>query len=1294
MHIPQERYHDGPDGLPFLIDITQPSAPQVWSKRCILSTLIEGSPCDECADISTNIKHLAESARDVKPHTNYRHTGLAHMQDIAKSYADQAWQLKLQGLNASREYITALSQLDDYHHLLMAISENDIPRLQQIITVALGNGASVREIVNKLEDALEGVYRPRGYGTSDLDIATLIYRLGGCQLLFALNHKLSIPSLRTLRTLRTRAAFTTITPTIGPIHDDQFDTNIHSVILNTHTGTTALRGVSLMIDEMAIEEMTVHYSKYNKIGGLCWMHSHLIDPVLRTYDSTVAIAQKIHDKEVHLGKEVTVIGTACFGEDELYPILVTPTCKMEGASDMEGVLGHALRRWKATGADQTVGPVWSLATDGDATRRAAGHKLFVKKPLSPESPLYGILNNMPGLNMWTGDDEVTLDFDPKHIMKCMCTLIRSPSGITLNNGRIINAMMLIHYLMWLPAYDETSVTKLLHPDDPQDVPRAVELMLAIIEFSKSQCSLLNDSFTSDVDRHADLTSIILLSDVIESYLIPFINVNLSLTEQVQYLSRYAHLSFALFCSHHCGFMSNQLYYDTNTSVKCFAFGIAKQQVLDPHASFFLSNSGDDRLELHFGCTWMIGGHNSVCTFSQVIDCLGAAKDIDGVFKRNPDLYPGHRRLSLGTRVENVDHINRDMWKGDMVSGRCDLPTAWRNGREMAISILSASQIDPIHYSFAELFRDPGIDMLCPFRENKYFGVSEADEDPEMARVLAQSSLAPIAHNDVVLLPADEEASEEAMLTFEEALTAESITDAPPTQQPPPLVDPSAPALPDGPGIRPDNYVLFKDWWIHKQTVCRLIINKDFISKSNNRLERVHAGYTKVNKRIDMSSGQIIHHNSLLVGNIFLTVLRSGRTLSIGILRSTHLASNNVSHTSMNIAVMKASRTTVKVTGQLLTLVPMRPSPESPSLFLWNGGYVKARSIIQGMTELMERAVVVSVPGFLVEPVNPKPTLIRLQDDIDSDQFVEIKGGQSTWQVNRDALQAACDLLRAKAVECKVSLKSIANVTPSDPTMFPYRSYDGTPAIISVEAGNLLSVSEGERITTCPLCLAKVADIHSHVSQHILRASSNTPEQISLKEPVGDILPCGFCGRSGLPECVITIKFPVNGAPVWETKCAYKHQFKYGFAEQGSKNKPCRNVPLKCGLCHPLLAPEPSKTSRRAPVVAVESIWRYNMPAHILSEHEEYAVPGCREVGVLLPDSVWKAMELNDLELTTARIPMERRSLYGTPGKENIPASASGSRSLKRSATESAGSIPSKHARTTIQPLQTARTLVV
>ncbi|KAG1799739.1 uncharacterized protein HD556DRAFT_1215679, partial [Suillus plorans] len=138
--------------------------------------------------------------------------------------------------------------------------------------------------------------------------------------------------------------------------------------------------------------------------------------------------------------------------------------------------------------------------------------------------------------------------------------------------------------------------------------------------------------------------------------------------------------------------------------------------------------------------------------------------------------------------------------------------------------------------------------------------------------------------------------------------------------------------------------------------------------------------------------------------------------------------------------------------------------------------------------------------------------------------------------------------------------------------------------------------------------------------------------------VGLTSPCGFCGCSGVPECTIRITVPSTGAPTWETRRIYQHAFRYGSIDSGSKNKPCRNLPLKCVLCHPVLPPQPGKTTRKVPVLPVEAIWRYNMTAHILDQHEEYAVPGHREAGVPLPVSMWKTMKLTDLEQGTSHIP--------------------------------------------------------
>lgn len=102
-----------------------------------------------------------------------------------------------------------------------------------------------------------------------------------------------------------------------------------------------------------------------------------------------------------------------------------------------------------------------------------------------------------------------------------------------------------------------------------------------------------------------------------------------------------------------------------------------------------------------------------------------------------------------------------------------------------------------------------------------------------------------------------------------------------------------------------------------------------------------------------------------------------------------------------------------------------------------------------------------------------------------------------------------------------------------------------------------------------------------------------------------------------------------------------------------------------------------------------------MPEHILKEHAEYSVPGYKSIGVPLPASVLKAISLSDLEQTAARIPQERRLFtcdLESLEKENNVGSSSKSTG-KRRTIQSAASLPSKRARTSMKPLQMTTTLV-
>ncbi|KAH7926994.1 hypothetical protein BV22DRAFT_1103933 [Leucogyrophana mollusca] len=639
-------------------------------------------------DLSDYVSRLHDLATNGKSHTRYiflNHVQLRKL--IAEVYATLNG-YKLQRLNDGRKLATSMVKLDEYRELFMLVAENNIPHLQQLFQVWMRHGASLRTVINKLGETIEKVYRARGFNKSDMDLALLVYRLGGRRLLFAMRKAIGLPSLRTLRN---HIEFTSIMPTIGTINSEQFVHNIKSIVFQGRekSSHTARRGTSLSIDECACTQRATYFKEYNAVGGLCWLHSHRVDPTLRTYESAVSIAEKLVSGDIHLGREISVIAAHCFGEDGTYPILAAPTCKTEDAADMEFIFTKAMDSWTESGADIKVGPIWSFGTDGDATRRSAGNAVFCKTPLAMTSKLYPTLSNLPGLNIFTGDNEVTLNFDYKHIFKRVCTLIRSQAGITLNNGQIIGAAVLSRFLTWLPGHDDASVQRLLHPTDPQDVPRAIDCMKAIIKVSK--IALPDDT---DVCTLSDMAAIRQLGSLLEALLLPFIDTSMSLSQQIESLSTYAHLAFVFFRCHRRAFMSPQLFGDSQTMVKNMIFCVAKQQQLDPTEPFFLGDVGTDGLEQSFGRMRMAVGHDSSPCYQQSLDRLSAGCDIDAAFLRNPDLDPGHRRLKL-TRSEGVDHIHRKLWKGNIISGLCDIPAAWHKGRERAINTISRSQISPL-----------------------------------------------------------------------------------------------------------------------------------------------------------------------------------------------------------------------------------------------------------------------------------------------------------------------------------------------------------------------------------------------------------------------------------------------------------------------------------------------------------------------------------------------------------------------------------------------------------------------
>lgn len=138
----------------------------------------------------------------------------------------------LKTLNLSHSVAVAARKAMDYKRFAMAVAENDFAQLSTLVQTALRNGASISTITTQIEQAFRGVYHPRAVTDRALDISTLIYRIGGRPLLYALNHAVGLPSLRMLQS---HLSFIRVMPTVGNVTRTEIDHNLREVLVKPLT---------------------------------------------------------------------------------------------------------------------------------------------------------------------------------------------------------------------------------------------------------------------------------------------------------------------------------------------------------------------------------------------------------------------------------------------------------------------------------------------------------------------------------------------------------------------------------------------------------------------------------------------------------------------------------------------------------------------------------------------------------------------------------------------------------------------------------------------------------------------------------------------------------------------------------------------------------------------------------------------------------------------------------------------------------------------------------------------------
>ena len=379
-----------------------------------------------------------------------------------ESFQAQILSERLKNYNAEKKVSRLGETLRYYQRFMALISEGNVPRLQQLVAVALRRNRSIPYIIDKVLAAIDGLYVARPI-EDDKDLAYLILKLGGPALLTICYQANKLPSTSTAYRLA---------KTVKPL-----ECNVRMTIKDCFEANVRLDpeacGISLKADETYITQRPRYDSRNDMVQGTCYQHSDKINLTFNTYEESQGIEMAIKNNITHLTKDLLVFALNNMCDDSaLQVILAWPSCQKDDVHGTIKLFGDTSELYYKT----TGNKVMNFSSDGDGTRRIAFHEL-TSFNINISTPLGAMISKMDFLDS-NGKYQETVSFDPKHLVKrCWTNMI--------NESCIINDIPLMKKdLADLIALSENDlgfqVISLLYPKDKQNVPSATAFLLRFI----------------------------------------------------------------------------------------------------------------------------------------------------------------------------------------------------------------------------------------------------------------------------------------------------------------------------------------------------------------------------------------------------------------------------------------------------------------------------------------------------------------------------------------------------------------------------------------------------------------------------------------------------------------------------------------------------------------------------------------------------------------------------------------------------------------------------------------------
>lgn len=745
------------------------------------------------------------------------------------------------------------------------------------------------------------------------------------------------------------------------------------------------------------------------------------------------------------------------------------------------------------------------------------------------------------MNLEVGDDDLTADKDYKHVFKRLRNLLLRIRGLIIHGIHITPAVIRSH--LRSNGLTSTRIDSLLKPEDKQDVKLAYDLLHEIWSLppaSKSDLSL-RPGFTNT--RSALRT----LGSLFQHIVVPYLCVDLSLSEQLVHLGAAAHILLALLREGNAGskLMPTQLYTDIMIMIKNAYFCVAKAKIDDPTGKFWIILLGTDRLEELFGILRTMVGNDANVDNLQLVLRLTGTTEVSTILAKYPHWDRAPRRLKLPALSKDgfdvhkgVDHIKPPSWRGDVRVSNVNLQTCWMLGRQ-------ALQPDFPHLEDVLKNTDPTTtNILRPFAKDFVGAPRDAEDYDDTAEDFDKSSQVPVSSE-----PAPGP-------TLEDAAVEEG------------------PAGKHSPCFELDGQNIFKSRFLNE-------IFKDYKNpNSRDRLKRVANVPRYAVKHETTTSLDIVDHDdangvpSIRMDSPIATLVKCENHLfvCIGEVNDITMDSKHLEE----IALELLAEPSVQISYQMLFLIPATRE-DDPSLkndWCW--------SLRRGSSH--------RISGCLVEPINPPVCTRNLFKP-----FYLFESGV--------LMALGSSILERLTHEAG---RLVPEVVHSD--SFPYRESTGMfsrirSSIQFIFSGLTFTISIGKACFVCEADGKEDAVInHRQCTDCTPTVYLPKSPQRTLEHRAGHMNfdprfivklssePCGLCGRPS-PACVFYLKKGkgTDASPqinYQKSSCANMQTFSYTVAAVSSASSPCSNVPMTCQWC-PKSAP---------------AVWKYNMSHHVKQNH--------------------------------------------------------------------------------------------